>query len=191
MTVDPDPQPVRLCFVCLGNICRSPTAEGVMGELIAESGLSHRIEVDSAGTGGWHVGQPADRRAAAEARRRGVELTGTARQLNAGDFYHFDMILAMDRRNLADLHDLAPEPGLRDKVHLLRSFDPALAAVVAVGDAGGAVARRHDDLDVPDPYYGEGDGFREVYELVAAACQGLLDHVRTNLLGLPRDDRLV
>jgi protein-tyrosine phosphatase len=155
-----------------------------MEELVAEAGLSHLIEVDSAGTGGWHVGQPADRRAAAEARRRGVALTSTARQLHAGDFYHFDLILAMDRRNLADLHDLAPEPELRDRVHLLRSFDPSMATV-SVGDPGHPLMR-HDDLDVPDPYYGEGDGFRHVYELVDAACRGLLDHVRTVHLGLPR-----
>ena len=181
-------RPVRLCFVCLGNICRSPTAEGVMEELVAEAGLSHRIEVDSAGTGGWHVGQPADPRAAAEARRRGIELTSTGRQLHAGDFYHFDLILAMDRRNLADLHDLAPEPELRDKIHLLRSFDPALATV-AVGDPGHR-PMRHDDLDVPDPYYGEGDGFATVYHLVDSACRGLLEHVRSHHLGLaPADDR--
>jgi protein-tyrosine phosphatase len=167
--------------VCLGNICRSPTAEGVMGELVAEAGLSHRIEVDSAGTGAWHVGQPADRRAAAEARRRGVQLTSRARQFHPGDFYRYDLVLAMDRRNLADLHDLAPEGALRDKTHLLRTFDPAVAAADATG---GLVDLA--DLDVPDPYYGEGDGFSRVFDLVDAACRGLLGHVRATRLGLPR-----
>jgi protein-tyrosine phosphatase len=176
MSASSAPQPVRLCFVCLGNICRSPTAEGVMAELVDEAGLSHRIEVDSAGTGSWHVGQTADRRAAAEARRRGVELTGIARQFHPGDFYRFDLILAVDRRNLADLHDLAPEAGLRSRARLLRSFDPASAG--------------SSDLDVPDPYYGEGDGFALVYDLVDAACRGLLRHVRTTYLGLPAEDAL-
>jgi protein-tyrosine phosphatase len=181
-----DPQPFRVCFVCLGNICRSPTAEGVMEELVAESGLSHLIEVDSAGTGSWHVGQSADRRASAEARRRGIELTSTARQLHVGDFYHFDLLVAMDQRNVSDLYDLAPDASAREKIHLLRSFDPAIARV-AVGDPGHP-PMRHDDLDVPDPYYGEGDGFREVFDLVDAACRGLLDHIRTEHLGLPRSD---
>jgi protein-tyrosine phosphatase len=165
------PTPVRLCFVCLGNICRSPTAEGIMAKLVAEAGLSHHIEVDSAGTGAWHVGQPADRRSAAEARRRGVGLTSVARQVHVGDFHHFDLLLAMDRRNLADLADLAPDAAARERIHLLRSFDPALA------DLGAGA-----DLDVPDPYYGEGDGFARVFDLVAAACRGLLDHVRAEHL---------
>jgi protein-tyrosine phosphatase len=157
--------------VCLGNICRSPTAEGVMAELVAEAGLSHRIEVDSAGTGGWHVGQPADTRAIGEARRRGVALTGRARQFHPGDFYRYDLILAMDRRNETDLHDLAPEASLRDRVRLLRSFDPTASA----------------DLDVPDPYYGEGDGFGHVFDLAERACRGLLGHVRSTYLGLAHD----
>jgi protein-tyrosine phosphatase len=191
MVAVPEPEPVRLCFVCLGNICRSPTAEGVMGELVAESGLSHRIEVDSAGTGAWHVGQPADRRAAGEARRRGIVLTGTARQFHPGDFHRYDLILAMDRRNLADLQDIAPEAVLRDRVRLLRSFDPAMAVSGLVlegtaGAAGGAgAAVGFADLDVPDPYYGEGDGFRRVFDLVERACRGLLDHVRVTYLSLP------
>jgi protein-tyrosine phosphatase len=173
MVPPPETDPVRLCFVCLGNICRSPTAEGVMAELVAEAGLSHRIEVDSAGTGSWHVGQPADSRAVATARRRGVHLTGTARQFHPGDFYRFDLVLAMDSRNLADLHDLAPDGHEREKVRLLLSFDPAGSPL---------------ELDVPDPYYGEGDGFTVVYDLVEAACRGLLAHVRTAYLGLAHED---
>lgn len=180
--------PVRLCFVCLGNICRSPTAEGVMAELVAEAGLSHRIHVDSAGTGAWHLGQPPDRRAAGEAHRRGVVLTSRARQFHPGDFSQYDLILAMDRRNQVDLFDLAPEAAGREKVHLLRTFDPAVAAAAeARTGAPGTTAVGFADLDVPDPYYGEGDGFRLVFDLVDAACRGLLGHLRVTYLGLPRD----
>lgn len=152
-----------MCFVCLGNICRSPTAEAVMRSLLQREGLHETIEVDSAGTGGWHVGDPPDERAAAEAWRRGVVMDGCARQFHPSDFYIFDLILAMDRRNVADLCDLAPEPDLRAKVRLLREFDPDRAP--------------HDDVDVPDPYYGGDDGFARVFDLVHAACEGLLEHL--------------
>ncbi len=148
----------RICFVCLGNICRSPTAEAVMRHLVAEAGLDGRIEVDR------HAGDPPDGRAVAEARRRGIVMGGTARQFHPGDFYCFDLILAMDRRNLADLHDLAPEPELRAKARLLREFAPSHHP-----HAGGD--------DVPDPYYGGADGFAHVFDLVHAACEGLLDHL--------------
>jgi protein-tyrosine phosphatase len=174
---DPAAEPVRLCFVCLGNICRSPTAEGVMARLVADAGLADRIEVDSAGTGAWHVGDGPDPRSMTEARRRGVELTSRARQFHPGDFYRYDLVLAMDARNLADLRDLAPEAHLRDRARLLRAFDPALA----ISDTEGTV-RGPFDLDVPDPYYEADDGFRTVFDMVAAACRGLLDHVRTHLL---------
>jgi protein-tyrosine phosphatase len=154
-------EPVRILFVCLGNICRSPTAEAVMRHHVTARGLDGAIEIDSAGTGGWHAGDPPDDRAQAEARRRGIEMRSTARKVHVGDFEYFDLILAMDRTNLADLHDLAPTPAHRQKVHLLREFDPS----------GGG------DLEVPDPYYGGPTGFRDVFDLVDAACQGLLEHV--------------
>jgi len=170
-------EPVRICFVCLGNICRSPTAEGVMTRLVADAGLADRIALDSAGTGAWHVGEPADRRSAEEARRRGVELTSRARQFHPGDFYEFDLIVAMDRRNLADLRDLAPEAHLRDKVTLLRSFDPDSGALGLEPDDHQLL-----DLDVPDPYFGAGDGFARVFDIVDASCLGLLDHVRATHL---------
>jgi protein-tyrosine phosphatase len=167
-----DPVTVRVCFVCLGNICRSPTAEAVMAHLVAEAGLDHAIELDSAGTGGWHVGDPPDDRATAEAARRGIAMRSRARQFHVGDFAFFDLVVAMDGRNVADLHDLALDQAHRDKVVLLRSFDPNRAD--GIGDAG--------DLDVPDPYYGGPDGFARVFDLVEAACVGLLDHLASEHL---------
>jgi protein-tyrosine phosphatase len=159
-------RPVRICFVCLGNICRSPTAEAVMRARIDAAGLTGRIEVDSAGTGGWHQGSPPDERSSAEARRRGVELTSRARQVHAGDVAYFDLLVAMDHANQADLVALAPSVEDRAKVRLLREFDPATDP---------------DDLDVPDPYRGGADGFAVVYDLIDAACAGLLDHARRSV----------
>jgi protein-tyrosine phosphatase len=149
----------------MGNICRSPTAEGVMRGLLREEGLEDAVEVDSAGTGDWHVGDPPDARATAAARARGVMLAGAARQIGAADFDDYDLILAADRSNLRDLEAVVPA-GARAKLHLLREFDPASAA------AG--------DLDVPDPYYGDDDGFEHVLDLVEAACRGLLDTLRAD-----------
>ncbi len=154
----------RLLFVCLGNICRSPTAEGVMRALVHEAGLEATIKVDSAGTGGWHVGSPPDERAAAAARARGITLAGRARQVSAEDLIDFDLVLAMDGSNLRELRRLASDEEQLQKVRLLREFDPASEG-----------AR---DLDVPDPYYGSHDRFAEVLDLVEAACAGLLAHVR-------------
>jgi len=156
---------VRLLFVCMGNICRSPTAEGVMRRLLREEGLEDVVEVDSAGTGDWHIGDPPDRRATAAAQARGIVLEGAARQVSRGDFDDFDLILAADRRNLRDLKAAVP-PEARARVHLLREFDPA-------SDGAG-------DLDVPDPYYGGDDGFEHVLDLVEAACRGLLDDLRAS-----------
>ena len=153
----------RILFVCMGNICRSPTAEGVMRGLLREQGLEAAVEVDSAGTGGWHVGSPPDARATAAARARGIALAGAARQVARADFADYDLILAADRRNLRDLEAVLP-PDARSRLHLLREFDPA---------SEGA-----PDLDVPDPYYGGDDGFEHVLDLVEAACRGLLDDLR-------------
>jgi protein-tyrosine phosphatase len=155
---------VRLLFVCMGNICRSPTAEAVMRGLLREQGLQDAVEVDSAGTGDWHVGDPPDRRATAAAQARGVVLEGAARQVAPADFDDFDLILAADRRNLRELRALLPSSA-RAEVHLLREFDPASAGA--------------PDLDVPDPYYGGDDGFEHVLDLVEAACRGLLDELRS------------
>jgi protein-tyrosine phosphatase len=154
---------VRLLFVCLGNICRSPTAEGVMRHVVAEAGMEDRVVLDSAGTGSWHIGSAPDARASAAAAGRGVQLAGEARQVSEQDFEDFDLVLAMDRANLRDLRALAPD-GDEEKVRLLREFDPASA--------------HGSDLDVPDPYYGAAGGFEEVFDLVEAACRGLLEEIR-------------
>lgn len=154
---------MRLLFVCLGNICRSPTAEGVMRKLVADAGVEDRVEIDSAGIGGWHVGSAPDERATETAGRRGIALSGCARRVEPADFERFDLILAMDRENLRELRALAPGRDAAAKVRLLREFDPA---------SDGA-----PDLDVPDPYYGGPGGFERVLDLVEAACRGLLDEV--------------
>src|SRR3954468_23659008 len=117
-----------LLFVCMGNICRSPTAEAVMRDLIRRVGLEDAIELDSAGTGGWHVGDPPDRRATAAARTRGIVMEGAARQVSAADFEAYDLLLAADRENLRALRRIAPGPEAADRVRLLREFDPASVA---------------------------------------------------------------
>jgi protein-tyrosine phosphatase len=157
---------MRILFVCLGNICRSPTAEGVMRHVLREEGLEESIAVDSAGTGGWHVGAPPDERATAAARRRSIALDGAARRFSPDDFDSYDLILAMDSENRRDLLALAPDDEARAKVRLLREFDP--------GSEGAA------DLDVPDPYYGGDDGFDHVLDLVDAATRGLVDELRAS-----------
>jgi protein-tyrosine phosphatase len=151
---------IRVCFVCLGNICRSPTAAGVMRKLVADAGLSDRIEVDSAGTGDYHVGQRPDARSLAAARARGIDLPGRARQFQAEDFARFQYVLAADRRNLDDLVALSGGGGAA-RVALLRSFDPSA----------------EPQAEVPDPYHGGSRGFDTVLDLCEAACRGLLEHI--------------
>ena len=155
---------VHLLFVCLGNICRSPTAEGVMRKLARDAGLEDAVAIDSAGTGGWHVGAAPDPRSAEAAQRRGITLEGAARRVSLDDFERYDLLLAMDRENLGSLRALAPDEDARRKVRLLREFDPASAGA--------------PDLDVPDPYYGGERGFDHVLDLVERACAGLLDEIR-------------
>ena len=154
---------VKVLFVCLGNICRSPTAEGVFRGLVEREGLGDIISVDSAGTGGWHVGEAPDRRATAAAQKRGIDLSEQrARKVQISDFQDFDYVLAMDADNYASLSAACP-PGKEDRLHLFMEFAP---------DAG------RDD--VPDPYYGSGDGFGLVLDLVEAASRGLLAHIRVH-----------
>ncbi len=156
---------MRICFVCLGNICRSPTAEAVMRGVLARAGLAARVVLDSAGTGAWHVGEPSDPRTRAAARRRGVDIDHRGRQFGRDDFARFDLVLAMDVANQRALLAMAPDPAAASKVRLLRSFDPAAA----------------HGAEVPDPYYGGPDGFDRVLDVCEAACAGLLVHVRERL----------
>ena len=152
---------VSVCFVCLGNICRSPTAAGVMRHLVREAGLESKILVESAGPAGYHVGEPPDRRARKAAARRGIDIDNRGKQFKREDFARYDYVLAMDRSNLEDLTRLAGGKNL-EKLRLLRSFDPA--------SPPGA--------PVPDPYYGGEDGFDEVLDLCLAACGELLAVLR-------------
>jgi protein-tyrosine phosphatase len=149
---------VRVLFVCLGNICRSPTAHGVLLHRLLERSLTDRIEVDSCGTGGWHSGEPPDLRATAEARRRGYDLTSLrARQLDPDDFYRFDYLLAMDRANLGELRAQCPDD-FNGHLGLFLAFAPDAQVD-----------------EVPDPYYGGERGFADVLSLVEDACDGLLE----------------
>jgi protein-tyrosine phosphatase len=154
---------IGVLFVCLGNICRSPLAEGVFRRLVEDAGVADRFDIDSAGTSSYHRGEPPDRRTAALARQRGVVLEHAARQVTDEDLLRFDYLLAMDASNLGKLQRLAQGQAVRARLELLRSFDPA----------------SHDDLEVPDPYFGGEDGFEHVHDLVEAACAGLLEHIRT------------
>ncbi len=153
---------VEICFVCLGNICRSPTAEGVMRHLVREAGLEDKVRIDSAGTAGYHAGDLPDARARAAGARRGIEIGGRARQFKRADFERFDYVLAMDQSNYDDLVELAGSKGAGGKLHLLRSFDPAAPRGAAV----------------PDPYYGGDDGFDDVLDMCLAACRALLARIR-------------
>jgi len=135
-----------------------------MRRLLQEEQLSTQIEIDSAGTGDWHVGEPPDRRAKAAAKRRGFNMDGRARRVVSRDFEYFDYVIAMDRSNQSELLQLAPETTGHAKVTLLRNYDPDSPR----------------DADVPDPYYGEGDGFERVLDICEAACRGLLRHIREN-----------
>lgn len=153
----------KLLFVCLGNICRSPLAEGLFLHLATQRGVADLFEIDSAGTGAWHAGNPADPRSLAVAHAHGIHLASIARQVDPDhDFTRFDLLLAMDQSNKTDLINLGAPP---QKVLLMRQFDPALNH-----------AEPHL-LDVPDPYYGGGDGFQRMYDMLLQSCAGLLDQL--------------
>jgi protein-tyrosine phosphatase len=152
---------MKVLFVCMGNICRSPTAEGVFRAHVRRHAPGLEIEIDSAGTHAYHVGEPPDPRTIAAATRRGIDLTGLrARQVQDDDFERFDLILAMDRRNHATLLERSP-PGHRERIRTLLEF-----------------AGKTTLVDVPDPYYGGAKGFDDVLDLVESAAEGLLAEIR-------------
>jgi len=151
-------RPVRLLFVCLGNICRSPLAEGVFLHLAREAGVEGLFEVDSAGTGAWHVGEAPDPRSAEVAIQHGVKLRGRARSVQAADFATFDLILGMDSDNIRNLERLPKTDTTRARVVLFREFDP----------------ESDGDLSVPDPYYGGADGFDRMFDIIHRSCTALL-----------------
>jgi len=160
---------VRICFVCSGNICRSPIAEVVLRRLAQDARLDHLIEVDSAGTGDWHIGEQADRRALAVLDRAGFDGSEhRARQFDPRWFLRRDLVVALDRGHLRTLRSWAANDTERQRIHLLRSFDPALPP----HSAG-------SELDVPDPYYDGVSAFADVLDLIRASCAGLLETVRT------------
>src|SRR5215469_5657004 len=156
-------RPYRICVVCLGNICRSPMGERVLAAEIAEAGLAGRVVIDSAGTGDWHLGQAMDHRAQAELARRGHDGTGhEARRIQPDWLDDYELLLAMDQSNLAELHAMARgRPELAGRIALLRAFDP---------DAP-------EGAEVPDPYYGDPEDYAEVFDLIDAAAKGLVSHL--------------
>ena len=156
---------ISVLFVCMGNICRSPTAEAVFRRLVEDAGLSERIQIDSAGTHDYHIGSQPDKRSQYSALQRGYDMSKLrGRQVEAADFDCFDYVLAMDHNNLSILNSLCPNDK-RERLGLFLEY-----------------ASRHAEREVPDPYYGEGDGFERVLDMVEDAAQGLLKHVqKTNL----------
>lgn len=153
--------PYKLLFVCLGNICRSPSAENIMNHLIAQAGLSDRILCDSAGTSSYHIDSPPDRRMSAAADKKlGIKLLGSARQFQKSDFQNFDLILAMDQENYNNILSIDLNQQFDHKVRLMCEF-----------------CSRHTLKEVPDPYYGGSEGFNQVIDLLVDACEGLLEYV--------------
>ncbi|MEB3230426.1 MAG: low molecular weight protein-tyrosine-phosphatase [Leptolyngbyaceae bacterium] len=153
-------KPYKLLFVCLGNICRSPSAEGIMNHLLEQRQLTNQIECDSAGTSSYHIGSSPDSRMTAAAKRQGIRLSGRSRQFVLEDFDQFDLILAMDKSNYQDILRLDRQGQYGDRVRLMCHY-----------------CRHHSDDEVPDPYYGGEAGFNYVIDLLQDACEGLLDEV--------------
>lgn len=148
----------RILFVCLGNICRSPLAEAVFRAEARQRGVEHLFEIESAGTSGYHAGCSPDRRSVETARRRGVEVCGTSRQIVDEDLHRFDYVIAMDAQNFAEIDQLKAAADGTARIHHLREWDT-----------------ERDSLDVPDPYYGGANGFERVHEIVERSCRALLE----------------
>ena len=154
---------VKVLFVCMGNICRSPTAEGVFRHMVEQSDTGDKISIDSAGTHAYHVGNPPDGRAQDAALKRDIDLSRQrARRVSCDDFEEFDYVIAMDESNRSDLLSICPD-GYEDRIHLFLDFSGC------------------DESEVPDPYYGQGRGFEIVLNLVEDASDGLLQHIRKNI----------
>ena len=158
----------EISFVCLGNICRSPLAQGLFQDLVNREKLDQKIFISSAGTGNWHIGNLPDERMRQTAQSKGIKLESRAQQFQSKDFNRFNLILAMDHSNLIRLSEIAPSSLPPDKLILFRSFDP----------------ESNDDQDVPDPYYGGAKGFEEVYSMVKRTCPPLLDYIKSRFLNL-------
>lgn len=154
----------KILFVCLGNICRSPSAEAVFTGMVEKAGLLEQFEIDSAGTSGWHAGERADRRMQGHAIKRGYNLTSLSRKFNpATDFDHFDMIIGMDNQNIEILKMMARNSDDKAKIFKMTDF-----------------SREWNYSEVPDPYYGGEDGFELVLDLLEDACEGLIDKLKTD-----------
>jgi len=157
-------EPFRLLFVCLGNICRSPAAEGVMRSLVEAEGLGARITIRSAGTGGWHVGKLPDQRMRSAAQKRSYDLSSRARQVSTDDLRDYDLVLVMDQQNLRDVRSYDPQSQFTSKVRLFCEF-----------------CSKNQETEVPDPYYGGEQGFELVLDLLEDGCRGVLQHIRSTL----------
>lgn len=156
--------PFKICFVCLGNICRSPTAEGVFQHLVNERGLQPYFEIDSAGTSAYHVGESANSKSQQTANKHGITLHSKARQFEEADLEYFDLILAMDRQNLSNLKRMDAHGKYDHKIGMLRDYDP-----------------EPGDGEVPDPYYGGIQGFENVFQIVKRSCNRLLDQLEAHI----------
>ncbi len=157
-------KPYKILFVCLGNICRSPTAEGVFQHIVKEQELDPYFYIDSAGTSAWHVGEPANSKSRQIANKYGVELNSRARKFDASDFDEFDLIIAMDEENYRNLHKMARNDRDQEKIRKMREFDP---------DPGNG--------NVPDPYYGGIDGFEHVFNIIQRSSEGLLEPLKSKI----------
>ncbi|MEX0648469.1 MAG: low molecular weight protein-tyrosine-phosphatase [Balneolaceae bacterium] len=156
--------PFKICFVCLGNICRSPTAEGIFQHLVNERGLQSWFYVESAGTSAYHIGELANSKSRQVAGRHGIELLSRARRFEPEDIEEFDLILAMDHENLENIKSFDRNGQYHHKVSLMREYDPL-----------------PEDKAVPDPYYGGMDGFQNVFEVLKRSCEALLDELEKNI----------
>ncbi|MGK7371554.1 MAG: low molecular weight protein-tyrosine-phosphatase [Candidatus Halalkalibacterium sp. M3_1C_030] len=156
--------PYKICFVCLGNICRSPTAEGVFQHLVNERNLQPYFEVDSAGTSAYHVGESANSKSQQTAKQHGIILHSKARQFESFDLDYFDLVLAMDQENLTNIQRMSNGSTQNAEIGMLRDFDP-----------------KPGDGEVPDPYYGGIQGFENVFQIVKRSCKNLLDQLESNV----------